>query len=353
MSTLGVSSSHTTSMPDARTLALGLLDGMPAEVRAALAEDPFTALESLGFELRLRAEPEITGTCSVAASLDHGPPPRITVVMAASQGRQHFSALHEFGHSRIKADTSIHDVFFDQSDLGEHLEEDVCDALAGELLMPGSHVDAHISPDGPTAASVIDLVASTPNASREACCVRAAERVIGPGHVMVIRGGTALFTASHSTPYRVRRGTPQGAGHLAGRAATAGTARGEASVTYASNAKSDMFFVDAAYDVEEDLIVAVFMENRPPWERGLALPNRDRTGDATVDAYCIHCEVDFVAIGAPHRACDGYFHNGDDGCGRCACVPAAQDALCQECFLRRPSSNFSENPKICDICLGA
>lgn len=340
-------------MPDARTLALGLLDDMPAQVRAALAEDPFTALESLGFELRLRAEPEITGTCSVAASLDHGPPPRITVVMAASSGRQHFSALHELGHSKIKADTSIHDVFFDQRDLGERLEEDVCDALAGELLMPSHHVDAHIGADGPTAAAVIDLIASTPNASREACCVRAAERIIGPGHIMLIRGGTALFTASHSTIYRVRRGTPQATGHLTERAATAGTVRGEAAVTYASGARSDTFFVDAAFDDEEDLIVAVFVENRPPWERGLVLRNRDRTEDATVDAYCIHCEVDFVAIGAPHRACDGYVHNGHDGCGRCACAPVAQDVLCEECFLRRPRSDFSQNPRICDICLGA
>lgn len=341
-------------MPDARALALGLLDGLLAEVRAALAEDPFTALKALGFEMRLRAEPEITGTCSVAASLDHGPPPRITVVMAASRGRQHFSALHEFGHSKIKADASIHDVFFGQRDLGEHLEEDVCDAVAGELLMPSHDVEAHISPEGPTAAAVIDLIASTPNASREACCVRAAERIIGPGHVMLVRGGTALFTASHSTPYRVRRGTPQGAGHLTERAATGGAVRGEAAVTYASGARSDTFFVDAAYDDEEGLIVAVFMENRPPWKRGLVLRNRDRTEHATVDAYCIHCEVDFVAIGAPHRACDGYFHNGDDGCGRCACAPAGEDLpLCGECFLRRPKSDFSQSPKICDICLGA
>lgn len=338
-------------MADARALGDRILSTIDRRVRADLAADPFAALESIGFQMRSRPEPAIPGRCSVAATIDYGPPPRITVVAAASAGRQHFSALHEFGHSAIRSDTEIHDVFFEEVDGGIQLEEDVCDAIAGTLLIPVEHVDAHFGGTGPTARTVLDLVAATPNASREACCVRAAERLDGPGHVMVLKDGVAIFTASHSTPFRIRRGTPQGADGLAARAARLGTARGHSPVTYASGAESSPFFVDARYDEEQDIVVAVFMENRPPWEHGLALPpERGTTG---TDACCTPCDVDFLGFGRPCPTCNDYFHGGEDGCGRCSCpASAAAHRTCGECFLRRPASNFSQDPATCDDCLG-
>jgi hypothetical protein len=337
-------------MADARALADRILSTVDPQVRAGLAADPFAALESIGFQMRLRPEPAIPEGCSVAASIDYGPPARITVVAAASNGRQHFSALHEFGHSAIRLDTGIHDLFFEEPDGGIQLEEDVCDAIAGTLLIPAEHVDAHFGGTGPTARTVLDLVAATPNASREACCVRAAERLEGPGHVMVLKDGVAIFTASHSTPFRIRRGTPQGTDGVAARAARLGTARGHSPVTYASGAASSPFFVDARYDEEQAVVVAVFMANRPPWEHGLALPPEP---GARADASCTHCDVDFAAFGPPCPTCSDYFHRGEHGCGRCSCpAPAAAHRTCAECFQRRPASNFSQNPAICDDCLG-
>ena len=338
-------------MPEARALAARLLNAVSREDRDALAARPFAALEALGFGLRFRREREITGSCSVAASIDCGPPPVITIVMAASTGRQYFSALHEFGHWIVKTDADVHDVFFGLHDGGAHLEEDICDAIAGELLMPPEHVSEYIGSCGPTAQSVIALIRSTPNASREACCVRAAERISGPGHVMLLRAGVALFTASHITPYRVRRGAAQADGHVTSRAARFGVARGEASVKYAGGSRSDTFFVDAALDEEESLVVAVFMENKPPWAKGLVLPPPDRNADAEMDAYCIPCEVDFAAIGGRCPTCEGNFHRGLGGCGRCACRPDNASCLCEECYLRRPLADFSQDPKICDVCL--
>lgn len=337
-------------MPDVRTLAVRFVEALPSEERSHLGDDPFTALEDLGFGMRYRAEPAITGDCSVAASLDKGPPPVITVVTSASAGRQRFSVLHEYGHWLIANDTAIHDVFFDQRDGGVVLEEDLCDSIAAELLIPASHVDAIIGASGPTAASVVKLIDATPNASAEACCVRAAERLSGPGHVMLARAGIAQFTASHSTPFRVRRGTVQGASHITARASEHGRARDQDVVVYASGASSNTFFADA--QAADGFVVAVFMENRPPWITGLALPDADPTSHTEEDAYCTHCEVDFVGMGSPCRKCQGHFHRGQGGCDRCACTEASKTKLCPECFIRRTLGEFTQNPEICDVCLG-
>lgn len=337
-------------MPDVRALAAEFVRALAPYERALLADDPFVALKSLGFGLRYRNEPAIKGDCSVAASLDKGPPPLITVVTSASVGRQRFSVLHEYGHWLIANDTSIHDVFFDQRDGGVVLEEDLCDAIAAELLIPTGHVDAVIGAQGPTAASVVELIDATPNASVEACCVRAAERLNGPGHVMIARNGIAQFTASHSTPYRVRRGTPQGDSHITVRAAEHGRARLHDVVVYASGSKSNKFFADAV--ATDSLVIAVFMENRPPWVTGLALPADDPTSDTEVDAYCTHCEFDFVGMGSPCRKCHGYFHRGSDGCGKCACTDVAKNKLCSECFVRRTPGEFTQHADKCDVCLG-
>jgi hypothetical protein len=339
-------------MPDARRIAQRIISSLTDDERKALADEPFSGLNDLGFDIRMRPEPEIISECSVAGSFDGGPPPVITVVRATSTGRQYFSALHEFGHWAIKRDTEIHDVFFREADGGVRLEEDTCDAIAGELLIPADRVDEHIGANGPTARGVLTLIRATPNSSREACCVRAAERLSGPGHVMVARDGIAQFTASHSTPYWVKRGTAQGENHITVKAHRRGSCQEESAVTYAGGSPSGLYFADAVRDDEDGFVVAVFMENRPPWIKGLALPSKDRSSAAETDTYCTHCEVDFTGIGRPCPKCDGYFHYGNDGCGKCACKPVTGDKVCDDCFLRRPPTDFTKSETTCDICLG-
>jgi hypothetical protein len=338
-------------MADARAHAGRIVSALAPDEREHLAGDPVGALEALGFEVRLLPEPEITGDCSVAGSHDPGPPPVIKVVRAASVGRQHFTALHEFGHARIKLDTIIHDVFFDQPDGGRRFEEDVCDSIAGQLLIPDERVSQHIGAKGPTARSVIELIEASPNSSREACCVRAAERIVGTGHVMLARDGCAQFTASHGTPFRVRRGTPQGDEHITAKAAARGRARGEATVVYASGSPSNIFFAEAAL-APDGYVVAMFVDAAPAWASGFVLPRRDAWEAAETEGYCIHCEVDFTTLAGPCLDCGDYVHAGPGGCGRCSCGPKVHDALCDRCFLRRPLSEFTQSTTSCDICLG-
>lgn len=330
----------------ARSHARRLVAAIPADQRQALSEDPLVALEALGFALRLRAELEITGACSVAGSFQPGPPPTITVVETRSRGRRYFTALHEYGHRLIAADHDIHDVFLAEDDDGARLEEDVCDAVAAELLLPDTMVDAHIGPAGPSAQSVIDLFHAS-HASREACCVRAAQRIAGPGHVMLAVDGVAQFTATTGSPFRVRRATPQGPDHLVSKAARLGSSRGEASLRYASGATSDRFFADATAD-DDGYVFAVLMEGRPPWLTGLTLLTGDRV-EAT-HTVCGHCDVGFETLAAPCSTCGDYRHT-PDGCGRCSCGPVTEEQLCRRCFLRRPPAEFTQGQDVCDICL--
>src|SRR5690606_13362053 len=109
----GTTSSGSTSMPDgrARTQAQRILDGLSDEDRDLLEGDPLAALAGLGFTVRFWPERSIGGVCSVHGSYDPGPPPVLNVVETASIGRRVFTALHEYGHVLVGADTAIHDFF--------------------------------------------------------------------------------------------------------------------------------------------------------------------------------------------------------------------------------------------------
>lgn len=315
-----------------------------------LAEDPIEGLQILGFTVRFRPEPQIVTGCSVAGSFQPGPPPTITVVESPSAGRRHFTALHEFGHRLVAEDPMLHDEFDDEPDQGRYLEESVCDAVAAELLLPDDVVGTHIGARGPTARGVLALFEHSA-ASREACCVRAAQRIVGSGHVMLVHDGVARFTASTNTVYGVGRGTAQPADGPALVALDRGSARGRAPVRYGSGALSDQFYVDAVAD-GKGFAFAVFVDVKPAWVEGLAIVGAEDVR-TTNEAFCPHCEVDFEGFGAPCSKCGGFIHR-IEGCNRCACasevVPGTR--LCLGCFLYQPPAAFPPDAERCNICLG-
>lgn len=346
----------------ARDHARRLVAQFDESTRRDLAEAPLVALEMLDYVVQLRPESGIAGDCTVSGSYQPGPPPTITIVESRSQGRQYFTGLHELGHRLVADDDPLQDAFAEQPDKDKKLEEDVCDAVAGELLLPDDIVDRYIGPRGPTANAVISLFHDQ-KASREACCVRAAQRIAAAGHVMVLKDGVARFTATANTLYRVRRGTPQLDGDHP--AAWAAGVRGEGRVRYASGGLSSPFFVDAVADGE--YVFAVFVESAPPWSEGLSMAagvSVNEWGrlevDDTVEASCPHCDVDFQAMGAPCPDCKAYFHRGATGCELCSCgtsasakASAIKDRLCDGgCFLRRPLSEFTGDNTTCNECLG-
>lgn len=333
----------------ARTAALEhaqrLVGALRPEVADRLRDDAFAGLADIGYELRLRPERDVTGSCSVAGSFNPGPPPVITVVESRSTRRQRFTALHELGHRLIAEDEILADVFFDLPDRGAALEEDICDAIAAEILLPAHVVAEHIAPEGPTARGVAALFHAS-QASREACCVRASQHIFGTGHVMLARHGIAQFTASHGTLYRVARNTPQGDGHITAKAASNGTWRSEAPVRYASGAQSERFFADAVAD--GDYVFAVFLDAKAPWIHGVTLYSGDRV--EPTEAYCVRCDEPFETLAAACATCGDYRHS--PGCERCSCEPVRRERCCDTCFLHKHVSQFARDDATCKDCLG-
>ena len=277
----------------ARRQAIRLVSSISHDEKSHFHTDPVAALTRSGFAVREVAPSTASGGCSVAGSYSEGPPPTITVVADASMGRRRFTALHEYGHALVMQDDETQDLLFAEPDHGQRMEEEICDAVAAELLLPGALVEAHISHLGPTARSVAELFHGA-KASREAVCVRAAQQIRGVGHVMLAVDGVARFTSS----------------------------------------RGDQFHADAVAD-DDGYVFAVFVEERPAWERNFAPPMVDRTIPNEVE--CSHCDVQFTAFGAPCRHCGDYRHAS--GCDRCSCR-AGKERRCGICFTLKASHLF-------------
>ncbi len=230
-----------------------------------LGRDPIATLEAWdGIEFVIAEEREVIGGCSVSGSYDYDGS-RIVVGRALSRGRRFFTAVHEFGHHCQQRDEDSVKLLETEEDVGQALEDDICDAFAAEVLLPDSHVDEFIDQKGPTACSVLDLIRES-KASREACCVRAVQRLRCQGYVMLCDlEGTAIFTAN-ATGYPVRRNTPQAGNAVIEAAVRWRSGRELSRVRFASGNLSPKFFADSASDGE--YLVAVFVEHMPPWEKG-------------------------------------------------------------------------------------
>jgi hypothetical protein len=332
---------HSTAQAQARRL----VDALDSEVVKLLAIDPADTVERhLEITVVYRPEAAVPSGCSVDGSYQEGPPPRITVALAASTGRRNFTILHECGHDRAQSDPEVINLLAAEPDGGSRLEEQIADAFAAQLLLPDSLVDEVIGERGPTATEVADLFDRS-QASREACCVRAAQRIAGAGYVMLAEAGTARFTATVNTPYRVARGTPQGDDHLVSRAGRLGAACGEARVRFRSGAVSDPMHADAV--ARDGYVFAVFVAGRAAWQPLSILS--ERPGPVQHYGSCPFCHDDFSTWEQPCSAC------GDlrcPNCGQCSCAPAAPRGgrECTKCHMVQPRHLFRGGSTICNEC---
>jgi IrrE N-terminal-like domain len=322
-----------------------LVARLDPDVMELLAVEPAETVEHrLGIGVVYRPEAAVRSGCSVDGSYQEGPPPRITVAMTASVGRCNFTILHELGHDRAQNDPEVVNLLAAEPDGGGRLEEQIADAVAAELLLPDRLVDEVIGARGPTAAEVADLFDRS-QASREACCVRAAQRIGGAGYVMLAEGDTARFTATANTPYRVARGTPQGSDHPIARAARLGAARGEARVRFRSGAWSDAMHIDAV--AREGYVFAVLVAGRAAWQP-LSLLS-ERPGPIEYHGSCPFCHDHFSTWERPCAEC------GDPrcpNCERCSCAAAVArgSRQCSRCHLVQPRHLFHGTGTICDDC---
>lgn len=311
-----------------------LVDELGEDERARLASDPMTAISDLyGVTVRIRTV-NADASCPVYGS--YNPDTRELIVgEALSQRRMGFTALHELAHMLLDT-TEVGYSLLDLGDVGE-LTEVVCDSFAGRILIPTGLVDDIVGEKGPDAADVVTLYQRS-NASRAACAVRAVERIIGPGHVMIgDLDGVAQFTASAGT-YRVAKGTPQGKNSPIARMGSAGRYRGDGKVTYRSGGVSDAFLADAVRHGE--FAFAVLVQTQPAWG-GLSIPAGDRHRP---DEYsCEHCGCEHSSYTIHHCGIPTC-----PECGRCACEARTSQNTCGRCGLQKAAHLISNG--ICIDC---
>lgn len=325
---------------------LAVLERNDPALLAALLEDPFAAMEERT-EVVVRVVPEAQTDvgCSVAgAYFAQETPPVLATAASASAGRRRFTLLHEFGHHLQQTDVSLMTPLLSEPDGGSALEDAACDAFAAAILLPESLVAAHFDSCGPAADDVVGLWQSS-SASRAAVCVRAAERLFSPGHVLLLDDdGVVEFAASQGLP-PVRRGSSQGRAAVI-RDALSNSRRhatGRTRITYRDGIRGGELYAQAA-EMGGHLVVVAVTDNAP-WRR-FSPPSRD-DGPQARSWTCEQCGQEFADFARPCASCGA---PNCPECGRCSCGPRVEERRCDSCFLVLPAGAFEGQSRRCVDC---
>ncbi|WP_406387244.1 ImmA/IrrE family metallo-endopeptidase [Streptomyces sp. NBC_00887] len=331
----------------ARTQAVAMITELEAIRSGAVERLTQGALAELRTwpELTVKDVPENeTGQgCSVAGAYDYGPPPRLSVAASASHARRDFTALHELGHHLQRTSFDLIEPFSREPDGGLLLEDAACDAFAAEILLPAHLVDQHLDAKGPTASAITRLWAAS-NASRMAVCVRAAQHLPAPGHVLLLKTtGHLAFAASHGLP-PLRRGGFQGDIPVIERALTGpGRAQGRTQVRYRDGILGRELHTDTA--PMDGYLVAVLVADSAPW-RPFTPPTAD-TGPRSRSYICANCDEHYRSF---DPACQRCRTPVCPDCGRCACPPRNPGRTCPGCFIVHPPAMFPADSDRCLDC---
>lgn len=287
--------------------------------------------------------------CSVYGYyLENRRPPEIGIARAASHRRMNFTALHELGHHLQPDHPEVALALIELDNEWHGLEDRICDAFAAEILLPDELV-AQVLADsrlGPTASQVAELFERS-QASRAACCVRAAQHLHVDGWVIVAdRDGRVLFAAAANHEYRLAPGTPQPETSLITMAGRTGTVQGLSPVTYPSGKTSPHFNTAAVAD--GDYVFAVMSLGATPWTPAPVPARYRRAGGAPTICVNPGCGHDWVSFDAPCAKCG---ERTCPRCDRCGCVPAVERRLCTGCYMERSSNEFPTGSDLCEQCV--
>ncbi|MFE7574888.1 ImmA/IrrE family metallo-endopeptidase [Streptomyces sp. NPDC057521] len=326
---------------------LGVIERIHPGCLAALRDDPLGELGRWP-DVQVVTEPEVgEGRCSVAGSYrDRTDPPTLVVGASRSYRRRGFTGLHELGHHLQQTDPGLGQALFATQD-SEAFEDAACDAFAARVLLPEGEIPENVRLRGPSATDVVELFQRS-QASREACCVRAAEYLSGGAVVLLDRAGTAVFSSSRSL-VPPARGSDQSRTPLIERALRTGAMaqHDKTYVEYRSGRAGDVVYGQAAW-CDEQYLVAVLVPDNAPWLK-YSVP-RPGTGGTWYgsQSVCETCGEAFEVSAPPCEQC------GDATCpeGHCACTSArmSRDRACDRCFLVLAPSRFDGTGRICRDC---
>lgn len=335
----------------ARAMAETLDSYLPG-IRDQLAEDPFAVLTSRS-DLVVQLVPEAetrpaagSPACSVAGVYVHDEvPPVLAVTEVASVGRRAFTVLHEFGHHLQRTEISLMSLLLDQPDEGLTLEDAACDSFAADILLPTDLVDRFINIGGPTGPQIVDLWHAS-IASRAAVCVRAAQRLASPGHVVLLDfDGAVSFAASLGLPPLARGSHQKTAGTVREACARSGRATGRTRLTYRDGILGEELHAQVVPMDGYLLLVAV--TDSAPWDT-FSLSSA-HPGPLAAMRICEHldCGNEFRSF---EHSCSRCRQPACPECGRCRCEPRVRERTCTGCFQRLPASLFIGSSTRCSEC---
>ncbi|MFG3340661.1 ImmA/IrrE family metallo-endopeptidase [Glycomyces sp. NPDC048151] len=320
---------------------------------AALSIDPIEVLSAdhdvvvlVVSELGEAGTPE-ADRCSVAGMyLEEYDPPRLRIAAAASAGRRAFTALHEFGHHLQRTDDGLGDRLEGLPDQGVMLEEAACDLFAAKILLPDDRVAAHLGAPGPTAPAVVDLWKASASASRAAVCVRAAQALPAPGHVVLLgTDGRISFSSSKGLPPLRRASDQSGVPTIRDALRRGGRAKGRTRLRYRDGIEGEELYAQIAPMDGYLLLIAV--TDSAPWE-SFSLPSRQpATRGASWVCSTPGCDAEFVAY---ERPCEHCGQPSCPHCGRCGCSPKTVERRCSSCNLLLPLRMYLGDSNECVDC---
>ena len=327
--------------------AQAIAERVEAAHPGALARLRENALAELGtwpgVQVRRVPDFDLGDSCSVAGSYrSDTTPPTLCTALSASPGRRQFTILHELGHHIQRSDFQLAAALIESSD-PDRLEEGACNVFAAQTLLPDDVVDRHIGAQGPSAAEVADLYAGS-QASRAACCVRAAERLHGPGTVVLLDyEGVVSFAQPAGGFIPPTRGSDQSSTPLVATALRKdGRARTETFVQYRDGGRSDTVYGDCAD--AGGWLIAVLAADRAPWLK--FSPPRPHSG--TGGARWWTCEACGWIFPVTER-CPACAQPKCPQEGHCACS-LAQEKVCTSCHMAKHKSQFEIGGTVCREC---
>lgn len=335
--------------PSQAEAMLAVVEWLHPGALVALREDPLAELQNWpDIQVSLVPDTGGGGRCSVTGSyLDQTQPPTLVVGISRSRRRRGFTGLHELGHHLQQTDLMLGQRLFTHRD-SEAFEEAACDAFAARVLLPDDQLVGRINPRGPTAPDVVEMFERF-QASREACCVRAAEYMTGAGVVVLLDAtGTVIFAAPHGI-VPPARGSDQ-SGTLLIQAALRSSAtveRDQTFVSYRDGGTSDALYGQALW-CDEDYLIAVLVVDNVAW-RPFAPPRPD-TGRSRFGLWwtCETCEDQFRVTEPACERC-GESRCGNGHCG-CTAARAKNDRTCDTCFLTLAPARFEGTSSTCYDC---
>lgn len=335
---------------------LAQADAMVVEVetrypgsRARLGANSIKELESWN-EVALRFVSEDSGyedevhKCSISGRyLEDCDPPELVIAQSGSTRRDHFTALHELGHHLQRTTINLGDTAVSHS-LSEEFEDASCDVFASRILIPEDIVNAAIGARGPDAESVVRLYENS-NASRWACCVRAAERLVGFGGVILLdSSGVVNFSATsgiHPPAFGSSQASTPIISDLLRQPSRVVPVELDTHIAYRTGTRSVTLYGHAIW--WDGYIVAVLVEDHPAWRR-FAPP---RSGSGRYVAAWEGCEICLEDFQVEDRC---------SVCGKpfcpsrhCGCT-LARERTCQSCGFVWGIARFSTGSSICSDC---